>query len=203
MKKVFVSGIGTEVGKTLVSAILVEAWKADYWKPVQAGDLSNSDSHKVRAWTTSVEGQQFFGPRYALNTPASPHHAAALDGVSIDLADFALPETSRNLVIEGAGGLLVPLNAEHTVLDLIERLGLSVVLVSRNYLGSINHTLLSVEVLQRRGIPIEGIIFNGVHTPSTEAYIETYTQVPILGRINQEPFIRPSTIQRYAKEFAL
>src|SRR5690606_18999923 len=141
-KKIFVTGISTEVGKTIASAIIVEALQADYWKPVQAGDLENSDTHKVKLLIsnpTSVFHQNSF----ALQTPMSPHAAAKIDNVTISLSKIKKPNTKNDLVIEGAGGLLVPINEKETILDIIKS-DYKVIVVSRHYLGSINHTLLTV-----------------------------------------------------------
>ncbi|MEM6395651.1 MAG: dethiobiotin synthase [Bacteroidota bacterium] len=156
----FVSGIGTEVGKTVISSILVKSWQADYWKPVQCGDLDYTDSHKVAKWAEATPAR-IHPERYRLQMPASPHLAAEREGVNIQISDFELPETDKTLIVEGAGGLLVPLNAQHTMLDLIARLNIPVLLVSRHYLGSINHTLMSIEALRMRDIPLAGLIYNG------------------------------------------
>ena len=180
MKRIFVTGISTEVGKTLVSAILTEALQADYWKPVQAGELHHTDSDRVRELISN--GRSAIHPSaYALHTPMSPHAAAAIEGIRIDLARINVPETDNHLVIEGAGGLLVPLNEQDTLFDLI-RPEYKVVVVSRHYLGSINHTLLTVGALQSRGLEA-GIIFSGDPHPTTEDIVRTKTGVPILGRI--------------------
>ena len=170
-KGVFVTGIGTEVGKTVASAVLVQALEADYWKPVQSGDLENTDTDRVRQWTTA--GVRFHSEAYRLRTPMSPHASAAIDGVRIDISHIHYPPTHNFLIVEGAGGLMVPLNGTHCIIDLIERLGFPVMLVSRHYLGSINHTLLSLEALKRRNIPIAGLIFNGEPHPTTEEAIES------------------------------
>ena len=153
MRKIFVTGIGTDVGKTVVSAILTEALEADYWKPVQAGDLDQSDSIKVKD-LISNEKTIIHPEGIKLNSPMSPHAAADIDNVEIDLKEFNLPKTHNNLIIEGAGGLMVPLNDNDLIVDLIEQLEAEVVLVSQNYLGSINHTILSIEVLKNRGIKL-------------------------------------------------
>ena len=157
-KAYFITGIGTEVGKTLVSAIVTEALKADYWKPIQAGDLDNSDSHKVEKMVANRDSV-FHKNSYALNTPMSPHAAAEIDGIKIELKNIKRPEIDKDLVIEGAGGLMVPLNNREMIVDLISKDD-RVILVSRHYLGSINHTLLSVEALKSRGIGNIGIIFS-------------------------------------------
>ncbi|MCX8209857.1 MAG: dethiobiotin synthase [Lewinella sp.] len=173
----FITGIHTDAGKTVTSAFLQRALDADYWKPIQAGDLDFGDTDRVKAWT-GTDHERFHPVRHALNTPASPHYAAMLDGVNIKLEDFALPETKgRNLIVEGAGGLLVPINDRETVADLMVHLGLPVILVSRHYLGSINHTLLSIDYLQRRGIPLAGIIYSGGDSPETVRIITAQTGV--------------------------
>ena len=199
MKTYFVSGIDTDAGKTVVAAILTEAMKADYWKPIQAGELDNSDTMKVRNLISNTN-TKFHPESYALQTPASPHYAAALDKVTITLDNIQPPKTNNHLIIEGAGGLFVPLNKKLLIIDLIEQWQFPVVLVSKNYLGSINHTLLSIDALQKRGIPIAGIIFNGPPTPSTEDFILEYTQVPKLGNlewmdvVNKEKIIEKSKL---------
>lgn len=180
--KLFVTGIGTEVGKTVIAAILTEKLKADYWKPVQAGDLDDSDTMKVRA-LVSNSVSVFHEEGFRLNHPMSPHAAAERDGVEIGLEDFEMPQTENHLVIEGAGGLMVPLNDQDCVIDLIEWSGAEVVLVSRNYLGSINHTLLSIEALKSRGIPVRGVIFNDEENAETERVILKMTGLKCLGRV--------------------
>jgi dethiobiotin synthetase len=159
-RPIFVTGIGTGVGKTIVSAILVEKLNADYWKPIQAGDLEQSDTLMVKQLVTNPISY-FYPEAYRLTQPYSPHKAAALDGIVIDPEKIVLPETDNQLIIEGAGGLMVPLNDSFLMIDLIKKLDAEVVLVSRNYLGSINHTLLSVEALKSRDIPLKAIVFNG------------------------------------------
>lgn len=193
----FVSGIGTEVGKTVVSAILTRALEADYWKPVQAGDLDWTDTDKVKAWSAGEE-RRFFPERHRLLHPMSPHAAAAREDLEISLDDFELPATDRPLLVEGAGGLYVPLNQRDTMLDLIERLALPVVLVSRHYLGSINHTLLSISALQARKIPIAVLIFNGAPNPETEQIIEQMSGVKALCRMDELSEVNAQTVARQA-----
>src|SRR6478735_1255231 len=179
--KLFITGISTDVGKTIASAIIVEALEADYWKPVQAGDLDNSDSHKVKSYVSNAKSN-FHPNAYALNTPASPHLAAEIDGITIDLAQIKEPKTQNHLVVEGAGGIFVPLNDTECVIDLIQP-DYKVIVVSRHYLGSINHTLLTVEALHNRKIAIGGIIFSGDENKSTESIILNKTGLKCLGRI--------------------
>lgn len=197
----FISGISTEVGKTVCSAILVKALEADYWKPVQSGDLHHTDSDKVAAWNgLQLPHSRFHSETHRLTAPMSPHASAAIDGVQIALEDFQLPQTDKPLIVEGAGGLMVPLNDQDTLFDLMKRLQLPVILVSRNYLGSINHTLLSIMQLQQAGVPIAGIVFNGPTTPSTEDIIQQMTKVPVLFRIPELSEVSLPTITTLAEE---
>jgi len=195
----FVTGIGTDVGKTLVSSILVEALKADYWKPVQAGDLDYSDTHKVKEMLTNASSRCFENS-YALKTPMSPHAAAEIDGLQIDIKAIKRPKTNNPLVIEGAGGLLVPLNKNDTIVDLIDNED-KIILVSRHYLGSINHTLLSIDFLKRRGFQNIGLIFSGDEHPTTESIIVSKTNVTVIGRVEEEDEITPEVVSIYAKRF--
>ena len=197
--KLFITGIGTDVGKTIASAIVVEALQADYWKPIQAGDLDTSDTHKIKQYISNPV-TAFHPNSYALNTPASPHFAAEKDGIIIQLEQILEPVTENHLVIEGAGGILVPLNNEATIIDLIQP-DYKVIVVSRHYLGSINHTLLTIEALQNRKIPIAGIIFNGDENEATEAIILSKTQLTYLGRIENEPYFDTNVIRYYADKF--
>ncbi len=199
MKKYFITGIGTNVGKTIVSAIIVEALEADYWKPIQAGDLDNSDSDCVQSKIGNLKSK-IHNNSYKLNTPASPHLAAAIDGITIDLAKIIEPETNNNLVIEGAGGVFVPLNETDCVIDLIQP-DYKVILVSRHYLGSINHTLLTFEALKTKGIAVAGIIFNGNENKSTENIILKKTNAKLIGRIDDEPYFDSNVIKHYADMF--
>ncbi|MEJ5994923.1 dethiobiotin synthase [Pedobacter sp. Du54] len=178
----FITGIGTGIGKTIASAVLTEKLKADYWKPIQAGDLDQSDSLMVKS-LLSNSVSTIHPEQYRLNHPLSPHLAAKLDGLSINLKEFKLPNTENKLIIEGAGGLMVPLNEEDLILDLIKELNLQVIVVSKNYLGSINHTLLTVNTLKQNQISIKGIIFNGEVNEESERYILKYGNIKTLGRI--------------------
>lgn len=208
--KLFITGIGTDVGKTVASAIVVEALQADYWKPVQAGDLDFSDTHKVkslichteRVTPSGVEGRsaQFHPNAHALNTPASPHYAAQLDGITINVKQIKEPKTDNHLVIEGAGGILVPLNDSDCIIDLIQK-DYKVIVVSRHYLGSINHTLLTIEALKSRGINVAGIIFSGDENKATEEIVLKKTGVKFIGRIDNEPYFDQNVIRYYADKF--
>ncbi|MGA9269665.1 MAG: dethiobiotin synthase [Lutimonas sp.] len=197
MRKIFITGIGTDVGKTVVAAIVTEALKADYWKPIQAGDLEFSDTDRVRSWVTN--DQSVFHPNsYALKTPMSPHAAAEIDGIRIQLNKIQAPLTSNDLVIEGAGGLLVPLNEKDTIQDLIQD-DYKILVVARNYLGSINHTLLTLDALRARGRQVSGVIFNGEEVPSTESIVETLGGVPVLGRLDWAENMDAAVVSKYAE----
>ncbi|MCW5514955.1 dethiobiotin synthase [Muriicola sp. Z0-33] len=198
MKRIFVTGISTEVGKTLAAAIITEALEADYWKPVQAGDLNDSDSHKIASLISNTK-TKIHQNSYALNTPMSPHAAAEIDGISINTDQIVEPRTNNHLVIEGAGGILVPINNTETIADIIQPT-YKVVVVSRHYLGSINHSLLTIDYLQKSGFDVS-IIFNGEPHQSTESIILKKTGVPSLGRIFNEAAFTKEVIKRYAAEF--
>jgi dethiobiotin synthetase len=158
---IFVTGIGTGIGKTFVSAILAKALEADYWKPVQAGYSEGTDSEWVANWLQET-GSVVHPEVYRLAKPASPHIAAREEGITIDISKICeqIPKNDRTLLVEGAGGLLVPLNESQFVVDLIKEMGAKVILVSRNYLGSINHSLLTARVCRDMQIPVIGWIFN-------------------------------------------
>jgi dethiobiotin synthetase len=197
--KIFITGISTDVGKTITSAIVVEALEADYWKPIQAGDLDNSDTFKVKSRISNSKSQ-FHSNSYQLNTPASPHWAAEIDGITIDLKEIQEPKTENHLVVEGAGGIFVPLNEKDTIADLIQP-DYKVIIVSRHYLGSINHTLLTIEAIQNRGFQVHGIIFSGSENKSTESLILNKTGIKCIGRIEEEPYFDQNVIKEYADLF--
>ncbi|HCQ13398.1 dethiobiotin synthase [Flavobacterium sp.] len=197
--KLFITGIGTDVGKTVTSAIVTQSLEADYWKPVQAGDLDNSDSHKIQRYISNNK-TVIHENSYKLNTPASPHLAAKIDGITIDLNQIIEPKTENHLVIEGAGGLLVPLNDNDSIIDLIKE-DYKIIMVSRHYLGSINHTLLSFEALKSRNLKVAGIIFSGDENKATEEIILNKTKAKFIGRIDNEPYFDQNVIQYYADLF--
>ncbi|PTT01533.1 dethiobiotin synthase [Pedobacter sp. HMWF019] len=188
----FVTGIGTGIGKTIVSALITEQLQADYWKPVQAGDLEQSDSMKVGSLISNAHST-IHPEAFRLKMAASPHKAAAAEQLEILPEDFKLPEINKQLVIEGAGGLMVPLSETFLMIDLIQQLEAEVVLVIRNYLGCINHTLLSLELLKYRTIPIRQIVFNGEMDLATEQVLlkhfpldVTYVKVPQFRELSQQ-----------------
>lgn len=182
MQPIFITGIGTDVGKTVVSAIVAEALQADYWKPVQAGFDNGTDSE----WVRSVLNKKsvVYPEVYKLKLPASPHIAAREEGITIDLQEIYNQQPAGNgqLVIEGAGGLLVPLNDKEFVIDLIKKLNARVILVSRNYLGSINHSLLTAQVCKANNINVIGWVFNDQYM-DYEKEIADWTGYPVIGNV--------------------
>lgn len=202
MKKFIVTGIGTDIGKTVVSSILAEALKATYWKPVQAGDLDNSDSIKIKKWCS--ESVQVLPEAFRLSQPLSPHSAAEIDNIKITANDLVLPKVDGNFILEGAGGIMVPFNLEGLLfVDLIPIWNLPVILVSRHYLGSINHTLLTAEILQNRGAKIEGVIFVGDENKSTESIILSKTKLKLIARIPIAEEITSEFIKEQASKISL
>lgn len=194
--KIIVAGIGTDVGKTLVSAILVEKFQADYWKPLQTGSLDETDTMKVKA-LTSFTKLKCHQEAYSFTTPASPHVAASRENVSI-LPEVVMPPiTSNTLIIEMSGGVLSPMNDTLTQLDHFSQWDAKWVIVSRHYLGSINHTLLTYHCLKQKGVDIAGFIFNGSDEAQSEGFILKYTGVPCLGRLSEELFFDTHTIKKY------
>lgn len=191
----FITAIGTDSGKTVVSAILCEALAADYWKPVQSG--LPRDTEIVRNLVSNNKSV-FHPERYLLKTPASPHAAAKIDNVDIRLENFSPPETTTALVIEGAGGCHVPLNDHDLLIDLISELRAEVIVVSNHYLGSINHTLLTLEALFQRKLPVKGIIFNGSSMPESERIILHRSGIRCLLRIEKEIEINREVVKKYA-----
>jgi dethiobiotin synthetase len=196
-----IAGIGTEIGKTFISSILTEALQADYWKPIQSGALDFTDTDTVKNLISNTK-TVFHQEAYRLNEPMSPHAAAAIDGVEIELSKFELPQTNNHLIVELAGGIMVPLNDRETNIDLIKKLNIPVILISKNYLGSINHTLLSVEVLKMINISVKGLIFNGEQNKSSEDFILNYTKLECLGRVTFEENIDKSVVKKWANIFA-
>jgi len=193
-------GIDTEVGKTIISAIVTEALQADYWKVLQAGDLHQLDTDTVKSLVSNTK-TKFYKERYLLTQPMSPHAAANIDGIQINISDFKLPKIENDLVVEGAGGLLVPINEKGDMLvDLFAELVDEVILVSKNYLGSINHTLMSVEILKQKKIKIKGIIFNGISNPESERIIEKLSGIKIIGKIPFADCLNKEFVLKSAKQ---
>lgn len=199
MKRLFVTGIGTDVGKTVVSAILTETLKADYWKPIQTGTYHGSDTETVKS-LLSNDKSKLHPEAYSFKHYMSPHAAAELDGVEIDPEKIQLPETSNSLVIEGAGGLMVPVNRKYFIIDLIKKFDCEVILVIQNYLGSINHSLLSIDALRAKNIKLAGLIINGPPHKLSEDIIVEYAGVPCIGRLMNEDQITPEVVRKYSAQ---
>jgi len=193
----FITAIGTDAGKTLVAAIITEALQADYWKPIQAG--APRDTETVQSLISNAQSK-FHPEAYLLKHAESPHSAAKKENISIDLKKIQLPQTSNSLVIEGAGGILVPINEHQFVIDLVPQINAQVILVSQLYLGSINHTLLTVAELKRRNINVKGIIFNGPENKPAQEIILNYSGYKNLLHILQEKEITKEIVKKYASK---
>ncbi|NBU90283.1 MAG: dethiobiotin synthase [Flavobacteriia bacterium] len=195
----FLTGIGTDVGKTVVSAILCELLQATYWKPIQSGDHQNSDSKKIQEWLNNTI--EIIPEAHLFSEALSPHVASKIDGVSINPAMLNLPKTAGNLIVEGAGGWLVPINdAGITFADLAEQWNIPIILVSRHYLGSINHTLLSIESIRSRNVKIHGIIYVGEPLPDTCEIIEKISGVKTLFSVPLFDKVDTENIKSFVKE---
>jgi len=198
-----VTGTDTGIGKTVFAAALAGALGARYWKPVQAGLDDGSDSERTAALSGLPIGH-VLPEAYRLVTPCSPHLAAEIDGVTIDIDRLALPAVEEPLVVEGAGGALVPVTREILYADVFAHWGKPVVLVARTALGTINHSLLSIEALRARGVPIHGIAFVGDPVEDSEATIAAIGKVKRLGRLPMLPELTPDALARaFADAFDL
>ena len=200
--QIFITGIGTGVGKTITSAVLCEAMQADYWKPVQCGNLEDSDTQLVESLVSNTVSK-FHKEAYRLKTPSSPHYAAQIENVNFDIENCQLPNTDQRLIIEGAGGIMVPMNDELVMFDLIQYFKLSAIVVARNYLGSINHTLLTCQFLEEQGTEILGLIFSGDNFNDNEEIIQHFSQLPIIGRIDETKIIDTQFVSTQAGKMKL
>jgi dethiobiotin synthase len=198
----FVTGTDTDVGKTLVAAWLLTQLDASYWKPVQAGVMPETDSSVVRR-LAEIEPDRILPEAYVLPEAIAPHEAARRAGIAIDMAKFVPPVSDRLLVVEGAGGLMVPLTDTAYVIDLAAELHLPLILVARSTLGTINHTLLSLEAIRRRGLPLAGVVINGPETPHNRAAIERYGQVEVIAEIPWLDVVNRSTLLTIEPELDL
>jgi dethiobiotin synthetase len=196
--KYFITGIGTDVGKTIVASILTEALEADYWKPIQTGAINESDTLIVKKLIQNNKSQ-FHKEAYHLKSLLSPHAAAYIDGLVIDTKRIKIPETDNILIIEGAGGIMVPINDKTLMIDFMKSLDAEIILVSKNYLGSINHTLLTLKVLEEYNLKIKGIVFNNVGNKLTEDYILKYSGYRCLFSIPYLSNITKNTIHNIAQ----
>lgn len=198
-KAYFVTAIGTDIGKTLVSSILVNALEADYWKPVQCGNLDFTDSDFIRKYTE----QKVFPEKYKFSLPASPHQASSEENVHIQISDFSLPETTRKLIVEGAGGMMVPLNSKNDlVIDIARKWELPLIVVSSFYLGSINHTLLTLEYAQTNHMNVAMLIFTGENNPASLEAIRHFFPNLKIGFIPKLEVVNEQNIHLASKEFA-
>ncbi len=202
MSAVIVTGTDTEIGKTVFSAALTGALGASYWKPVQAG--TDDEGHGDAETVARLSGRPVLPSAYRLKTPCSPHRAAEIDGVEIDRDRLALPQVDGPLVAEGAGGVLVPITRQMLFADLFAHWGRPVVLVARTGLGTINHSLLSIEALRSRGVPILGVAFVGDGVEDSEATIAAIGGVKRLGRLPRLPDLTAKTLaEAFAANFAV
>lgn len=187
-RKFFVTGTDTGIGKTVVSAMLMSSVEATYWKPIQSGLKEETDTEFVQR-ISGVDASRIIPERWKLNTPMSPHASADIDNVSLLLSDFKLPDfKTRHLIVEGAGGLFVPINWKHMVIDLIKQLNIPVLLVARSTLGTLNHTLLSVKALEDRGITVFGIMLSGAFHESNRETLRHFTDLTVY-ELGELPFI--------------
>lgn len=183
--KLFITGTDTGIGKTIVSSILVTGLNAAYWKPVQSGLSEETDTEIVKR-LSGLPSRHFFPETYRLKEPLSPHASSKIEGIDIKLENFRLPvigSSFKNLIVEGAGGILVPLNNREYILDLMVKLKIPVLLVARSTLGTINHTLQSIEIMRQKGIDIFGVVMNGPKNPSNKDAIEHFGNVNICAEI--------------------
>ena len=195
-----IAGIGTNVGKSVVSAILTTCLHADYWKPIQCGKKKRADT-AIMHTLIDTKKHAIHTPAYSFKNALSPHHAARLEHVEIDSTKITLPDTKRPLIIESVGGIFAPLTTRMTTYDLFHSWNIPWIIVSKHYIGSINHTLLTVDALQRRGVSIAGLIFNGCPNTDSESAILHMTHLPLLARLLPEKKINQQTIQRYAQKW--
>ncbi len=198
----FITGTGTEVGKTIVAAILLAGLKYHYWKPIQSGMEEETDTSVVRR-LSGLSSSFFMTEAYCLPEAASPHISAAAAGVEIEFSHLNLPADNPNIMVEGAGGLLVPINHNSLMIDLISHLQLPVILVTKSGLGTINHTLLSLEALQKRHIPVLGVVMNGKKNAGNRRAIEEYGRCPVLAEVEPLTVLNSTNLQEaFNKYFA-
>lgn len=197
LSQYFITGTDTGVGKTLTAAILTLALKSVYWKPIQSGiadEISDCESVKI---LTQLPDAHFLPSNYSLKASLSPDQAAELENISIDMNTISLPQMHKNLIIEGAGGIFVPLNHDTLLLDLMKKFNLPIIIVTRGTLGTINHTLLTIEALRNRGLNVHGIIINGRLNPKNQVAIEHWGKVTTLFHIPQFDELTPEIIRNW------
>jgi len=194
MQHFIVTGTDTGVGKTVVSAMLMLALQASYWKPVQCGIAGGVDT-KIVQKMTGLGPERFLPEAYILTEALSPHRAAELEGVTLDLARLTVPKSAGPLIIEGAGGLMVPLTRENLLINRFKQWHIPVILVAHTSLGTINHTLLSLEALWNRDIPVQGLVFTGPDNPDTIRTISDFSKTPVLGHMPYLEHMNAKTLQ--------
>ena len=177
----FLTGTDTEVGKTVICAWLMVHYRYNYWKPIQSG-MDSPDTKTIQK-ITGFDNSFFFPPAYELQQPLSPHESAKRDGIDIELTNFSLPQKEGKIIVEGAGGILVPINEKYFIVDIIKKLELPILLVARSGLGTINHTLLTVNELKKRNLPLRGIILNGEKNQSNKEAVEKYSGVSVVSEL--------------------
>ena len=203
-ERFFVTGTDTSVGKTFVSAILMLGLKAKYWKPIQTGTKDGTDTEWLQL-VTGLPQEKFYPERYRMAEPLSPHAAAQIEGIEIELSQLSLPgPKTAPLIVEGAGGVLVPVNDRDFMLDVMKTLALPVVLVARSGLGTINHTLLTLERLRASGLEIVGVVMNGKANPSNRKALEQYGKIEVIAEIQPIPMVsRPELMQVFDEKFGV
>ncbi|MEZ5876023.1 MAG: dethiobiotin synthase [Hyphomicrobiales bacterium] len=202
MQGFFVTGTDTDVGKTLVSAWLLTQLDASYWKPIQAGMDPSTDASAVQR-IAELPPERILPEAYLLPEPLAPHEAARRAGITLDMDKLEAPQHEGLLIVEGAGGLMVPINDDAYMIDLAADLDLPIILVTRSTLGTINHTLLSIEAIRRRGLPLAGVVITGPETPHNRAAIERYGQIEVIAEIPWLDTIDRSTLKAIEPEFDL
>lgn len=195
-ERIFVTGTDTGVGKTLVCAALMSVFdNAFYWKPIQTGSEEGTDTEWIKR-VTGLPNERFIPEAYCFKKPLSPHEAASLENATIDLHSIELPNVSGRLIVEGAGGVMVPINDRYFILDLIKHLGLPALVVSRSTLGTINHSLLTLMALRNAGIDIVGVIMNGPRNESNKKSIEYYGKTFVIAQIEPISVVNVENIKR-------
>ena len=192
IKKFFITGTDTSVGKTLFCSILMDKFLYDYWKPVQTGNKNDNDTIYIKK-ICKIPSNRFYKPAFSFRKSLSPHQAAKYENVSINLNNIKKPITNNPLIIEGVGGILVPLNNTNLIIDLIKKLKLPVIIVSRSTLGTINHTLMTIKILRQNRVLIYGVVLNGpINTKNAES-IEHFGKVKVLTQI---PFFKKISLKK-------
>ena len=192
IKKFFITGTDTSVGKTLFCSILMDKFLYDYWKPIQTGNKNDNDTIYIKK-ICKIPSNRFYKPAFSFRKSLSPHQAAKYENVSINLNNIKKPITNNPLIIEGIGGILVPLNNKNLIIDLIKKLKFPVIIVSRSTLGTINHTLMTIKILRQNKIKIYGVVLNGVMNKKNAQSIEHFGKVKVLAQI---PFFKKISLKR-------